>query len=127
MSAHRDDCRFGPGFYRILLEGGARRYCQTEREVRAAMSLLERERVTHVQRDACLDEPDERGVVDGERFLAMSAPAAMAAIGIEAEADYVRAYRALEDALLERDKRTSAGEPKPSVVIKRRGVKVSDV
>ena len=127
MPAHRDDCRFGPGFYRIVLEGGARRYCQTEREVRAAMSLLGDAGVKHVQRDACLDDPDERGVVDGELFLAMSATEAMSAIGIESEADYVRAYRAVEDVVLQRDKRTPVGEPKPSVVIKRRGVKVSDV
>src|SRR5262247_3753867 len=127
MTGHRDDCRFGPGFYRIVLEGGARRYCQTEREVRSAMSLLERQHVTHIQRDACLDDPDDRGVIDGAHFLAMSREEAMAAVGIDSERDYVRAYRAIEDAVLERDKHTPAGEAKPSVVIKRRGVKVSDV
>ncbi len=127
MSAHRDDCQFGPGFYRIVLEGGTRRYCQTEKEVRMAMALLEGDSIKHVQRDACLDEPDDRGVVDGELFLNLDRAEAMVALGIDSEADYVRAYRAVEDAVVARDRHTPAGEPKPSVVIKKKGVPVTDV
>jgi len=124
---HRSDCRFGPGFYRIVLEGGARRYCQNEREVRQALAMLEGERVKHVQRDGCLDDPDDRGVIDGARFLAMSKAEAMEAVDIQSDADYERAYRAVEEAVLARDRHTPVGNEKPSVVIKRRGVKVHDV
>ena len=127
MIDHRDDCRFGAGFYRIVLSNGERRYCQTEKEVRVAVGLLGIENVLHVQRDACLDEPDDRGVVDGERWLELPRADAMAVLGIDSEADYVRAYRQVEEAVLARDRHTAPGEPRPSVVIKKKGVPVSDV
>jgi len=125
-SEHRPDCTFGPGFYRIVLEDGGRRFCRNEREVRTVVAMLGKA-VQHVQRDACLDEPDDRGVVDGERFLSLPKDEAMRLVGIEAEADYVRAYHAIEGAVLARDRAVANGVRQQSVVIKKRGVTVSNV
>jgi len=128
---HRPGCTFGPGYYRIELISGARRYCQTEEEVKRAYALLLTDTIRRVSRDGyCLD-PLERGdpdVVDGERFLNMPRAQAMHELGIGDEAEYVRAYRAIEDAVLARDRAVATGAAdRPSIVIKKKGKQVLDV
>jgi len=132
MPEHRAECRFGPGFYRIVLSNGTRRFCQTEKDVRVALSLLVGEEVRHIQRDACLDEPDTGDantpdVVDAARWLALERDVAMRELGIDSETDYVRAYRAVEEAVIARDRAASLGGVRPTVVIKRRGAAVTNV
>jgi hypothetical protein len=131
MSNHRPGCVFGPGFYRIVLSDGGRRFCQSEQQVEAVRRLLPAGAMVRVQRDACLDplEPDQdgRGVVDGEAFLNMPREQAMAELGIATEADYARAYSAIEAAVLAADRAAADGRDRPSVVIKKRGTPVHDL
>jgi hypothetical protein len=71
---------------------------------------------------------DERtpDVIDGARFLGMSRQDGMRELGIKSEADYVRAYRDVEAAVLARDNRESQGGVHAPIVIKRRGARVVD-
>ena len=71
---------------------------------------------------------DERtpDVIDGARFLGMSQKDGMRELGITREADYIRAYRDVEAAVLARDNRESQGGVHAPVVIKRSGAKVTD-
>ena len=130
MSAgHRQGCTFGPGLYRIVLSDGGRRFCQTETEVAAVRRLLPAGAMLKVQRDGyCLDQEDLESpdVIDGERFLNLPQAQAMAELGIDSEADYVRAYRAIEEAVLARDRNVAEGRDYASVVIKRKGKPVLD-
>jgi len=127
--AHRDGCIFGPGFFRITLRDGGRRYCQSEGEVEFVRHLLPDGAVVRVQRDGyCLDgynggTPD---VVDAETFLGMSREDAIRELGFETEGDYARAYRAVEAAVLERDRLQHGGTP-PSIVIKKHGRKINEI
>jgi hypothetical protein len=131
MSEHRSDCVFGPGFWRVVLEDGTRRYAQTEQAVREVMSMLG-DQVRYVQRDACLDPPD-RGdagtsdVIDAAEWLAMPPPEAMRELNLRSEEDYARAYRMVEEAVIERDRQAAQGGVRASVVIKRPGARVIDV
>jgi hypothetical protein len=129
VSEHRSDCLFGPGFYRIVLANGSNRYCQDERELRQVLRSFVEWGVQKVQRDACLDPPEDsgRGVVDGEVFLSLSQAEGMAALGVTSEADYVRAYHAIEEAIVARDRAVAHGGDRASVVIKKKGTVVSDV
>ena len=129
MSSHRPGCVFGPGFYRVVLSDGGRRFCQNEQQVEAVRRLLPAGSMVRVQRDACLDplEPDQdaRGVVDGEAFLNMPRERAMEELGITSEADYQRTYRAIEEAVLASDRAVASGaRDRPSVVVKKRGTRV---
>jgi len=131
MTSHRPGCVFGPGFYRVVLSDGGRRFCQSEQQVEAVRRLLPSGAMLKVQRDACLDplEPDDsgRGVVDGVVFLAMPREEAMTVLGIDDEADYARAYRAVEDAVIAADRAEAASGGTiraPSVVVKKRGTRV---
>jgi hypothetical protein len=129
---HRDGCRFGSGYYRVLLSDGTRRFCQSQGEVEFVMGLLPHAYVRHVQRDGyCLDdEPltDARtpDVVDAARWLALPQVDGMRELGLKSEGDYIRAYRMIEDAVLERDRAESHGGVHASIVIKRRGARVVD-
>jgi len=127
LGKHRPGCSFGPGFYRIEFISGSRRYCQDEQEVRRAYALLITDTVRRVSRDGyCLDPLEveaERGVVEGERFLNLPRDEGMRQLGIDSEADYVKAYRAVEDAVLANDR--VGGQA--SVVIKKKGQRVLDV
>src|SRR5215471_12117805 len=123
---HRPGCSFGPGFYRIELISGARRYCQTEADVKTVYSLLLLDTIKRVVRDGyCLDpleRADSPDVLDGERFLNMPKDEAMRALGDISEQEYVRAYRAVEDAVLARDRAVATGaSDRPSIVIKKKG------
>jgi hypothetical protein len=127
--AHRSGCTFGPGFYRVVLTDGGRRFCQSEGEVQFVSHLLPQGSVRRVQRDGyCLDgdvggTPD---VLSAERFLDMDRVDAMRELGLETEAEYVRTYRAVEDAVLERDRLHHGALERPSIVIKKKGRRVVD-
>jgi hypothetical protein len=124
--SHRPGCTFGTGFYRITLSDGGVRYCQTTDEVEFVHRLLPHYAVKRVQRDGyCLDQDDLRSpdVIDGERFLHMPQREAMRELGIDSEADYLRAYRQIEEAVLANDRRGGQA----SVVIKKKGKEVFDV
>jgi hypothetical protein len=127
---HRAACTFGPGFYRVELVSGGRRFCQSEAEVRMVTGLIMQESIRRVVRDGyCLDQDDLESphVIEGERFLALGRAEAMAELGIDSEADYARAYRAVEDAVLARDRAMAAGaRDRPSIVIKKKGRTVLD-
>jgi hypothetical protein len=130
---HRRDCRFGSGFYRIVLRDGTRRYCQSEGEVEWVSRLLPHESIVRIQRDGhCLDgeyggDAHTPDVVDGAAWLALPRTDGMRELGLTSEADYIRTYRAVEDAIIERDRAEAHGGVHASVVIKRRGVRVRDV
>jgi hypothetical protein len=132
--AHRADCRFGSGFFRLSYGAGLR-YCQTWDEVQTACRLLEGVvRDIRIERDGyCLDgdvligDANTPDVVDGEWWLSLPRPDAMRELGLTSEADYARAYRAIEAACGRRDNRASQGGVRASIVIKRPGAKVTNV
>ena len=128
---HRPGCTFGHGFFRIELRSGERRFCRDEQEVEQACALLTTSVIRRVVRDGyCMDDDhgESPDVIQGERFLAMSKTDAMEAMGGISEAEYLRAYRAIEDAVLARDRAISGGAiARPSIVIKKKGRRVADV
>jgi len=130
--SHRAGCTFGPGHFRIVLADGGRRFVESETQVEAVRRLLPPGAMVKVQRDGyCLDalEPDEtgRGVIDGEVFLNMPQKDAQQALGGISAEEYQQAYRAIEDAVLARDRAIAAGAAdRPSIVIKKKGQRVLD-
>ena len=131
--AHRPECRFGTGFYRVVLDDGGMRYVQNETEVQTVRALLPEGSIASVQRDGyCLDG-DQQGdartpdVVDAEWWLNLPREVGMAELGLDSEADYRRAYSAIEQAVYRRDNRAAQGGVRATIVIKRRGRKVTDV
>lgn len=130
---HRPECRFGSGAYRVMLRNGSPRYCQTEEEVAWVLHLLPERVVARVQRDGyCLDnlpsgDANTPDVVDAEQWLSLSREDAMRELGLVSEADYARAYRMIEDAVQVRDNRASQGGVRATIVIKKKGVQVTDV
>jgi hypothetical protein len=133
-AAHRADCRFGSGFFRLSYGAGLR-YCQTWDEVQTACRLLEGVvRDIRIERDGyCLDgdvligDANTPDVVDGEWWLGLTVADGMRELGLTSEADYARAYRAIEAACGRRDNRASQGGVRASIVIKRPGAKVTNV
>jgi len=110
---------------------GTRRYCQDEHEVRQAYALLLLDTIKRVARDGyCLDPLEAAPsphVIDGETFLNMPQKDAQEALGGLSDEEYVRAYRAVEDAVLARDRAISSGAcDRPSIVIKKKGTRVLD-
>jgi hypothetical protein len=66
--------------------------------------------------------------MDGEAFLNMRREDAMRELGIEEESEYARAYRAIEDAVLARDRLHHGTAERPSIVVKKRGARhVNDI
>jgi hypothetical protein len=131
-TVHRGDCAFGTGFYRLTLKGGGTRFCQNTEEVEYVHSLLGPDQVVRVERDGhCLDG-DRQGdartpdVVDAEWWLGLPREQAMREVGIDSEAEYSRAYQAIEAAVMRRDNREAQGGVHASIVIKRRGRRVVD-
>jgi hypothetical protein len=135
--AHRVGCVFGPGFFRVVVTGSQPRYCQSQAEVRYAMAMIGRG-VEHIVRDGyCLDPQDYpedgRGdantpdVVDAEQWLALPQREGMAALGITSEADYRRAYRMVEEAVVARSNREKQVGVHVPIVIKKRGRPLIDV
>jgi len=124
--SHRHGCTFGPGLYRIVLADGSRHFCQDEREVVQACSLLREGAIKKVQRDGyCLDQEDLQSpdIIEGKRFLGMPKREAMAELGVASDAEYQLAYRAIEEAVLANDRRGGQA----SVVIKKKGKVVLDI
>lgn len=132
-TAHRAECTFGPGFYRISLIDQGKRYCQNQEQVELAVSLLSREQIVRVERDGfCLDgmrvgDANTPDVVDAETWLGMPRDAAMTLVGLESEADYARVYQQVSDAVHTRDNRQAQDGIHVPIVIKKRGRKVIDV
>ena len=133
MPAHRSDCVFGPGFYRVELRDGGTRYCETEQEVEQAHALLAGGQIVRVERDGyCLDG-DRQGdantpdVIDAELWLGMPQDQAMREVGLTNEADYARVYKQLEAAVGRRNDRESQGGVHASIVLKRAGAFVRDM
>ena len=131
--AHRADCTFGSGFYRVKLGStGGERYCKNEKEVREVCAMLPHE-VVHVERDGyCLDgdrsgDANTPDVVDGEQWLSWPMERAMREVGLTSEADYIRVYRDIEAAVYRRDNREKQSGVHASIVIKRRGRPLIDV
>ena len=136
---HREACVFGSGFFRIKLKNGMTRFCQDELEVARVRALLEGQ-VAHIYRDGyCLDPQDypeqpkgssvavTQPVYDGATWLSMPMDEAMTAVGITDAADYRRAYESIAEAVAAAQNRASQTGVLASVVIKRRGVKVTDI
>jgi hypothetical protein len=124
-AAHREDCTFGPGFFRISLIDQGMRYCRSQEEVEHA--------VVRVERDGhCLDG-DRQGdantpdVVDGETWLGWPRERAMQEVGLTDERDYARVYAQIEAAVYRRNNRESQGGVRASIVLKRRGRRVTTV
>lgn len=136
QTAHRADCRFGPGLFRIAYRssgGPQRRYCQTQAEVEQVHRLLQGvAEDLRVERDGyCLDgdyggDAHTPDVVDAEQWLALPREQAMRELGITLEADYRKAYAAIEAAVVRRDNRQAQGGVHASIVIKRKGTRVVD-
>lgn len=133
-TVHRPDCSFGTGFFRLNYGAGPR-YCQSWDEVQTACRLLEGVvRDIRIERDGyCLDGDQPIGdantpdVVDGEWWLSLPREEGMRELGLTRDADYSRAYKAIEAAVGRRDNRASQGGVRASIVIKRPGARVTDV
>jgi hypothetical protein len=137
LATHRPECTFGPGVYRISYRGAhslQTRYCQNEREVGDVYRLLDGVvKDLRVERDGlCLDHfvagdartPD---VVDAEWWLGLSVADGMRELGLSTEGEYRETYQAIEAAVARRNDRAAQGGVRASIVIKRKGAKVTDV
>ena len=111
------------------------RFCQSWDEVQSACRLLEGVvRDIRIERDGhCLDgdtligDANTPDVVDGEWWLSLPTTAGMGVLGLTSEADYRRAYVAIEAAVGRRNNREAQGGVHASIVIKRPGARVTDV
>jgi hypothetical protein len=134
-AAHRSDCAFGQGFFRLTFGDHEVRYCQTWDAVLTATRLLEGvvpeirvERDGHcLDGDPMLGDANTPDVVDGDWWLGLSVEDGMRELGLTSEADYRRVYRTIEATVYRRDNRASQGGIRASVVIKRPGAKVTTV
>jgi hypothetical protein len=135
MAAHRSDCAFGDGFFRLSFGEHEVRYCQTWDAVLTATKLLEGVvPEIRVDRDGyCLDGDPTIGdantpdVVDGDWWLSLSVKDGMRELGLTSEKDYKRVYDTISATVYRRDNRASQGGVRASVVIKRPGARVVDV
>ena len=132
-TAHRTDCTFGPGFYRVTLKDGGTRYCQAKEQVEFVHVLLGADLIERVERDGyCLDG-DRQGdantpdVVDAEWWLGLSPREAMHEVGLTSEREYAQVYKQVEAAVSRRNNREGQGNVHASIVIKRRGRPLIDV
>jgi hypothetical protein len=138
-AAHRPDCRFGSGFFRLTFDEHTDdhhlRYCQTWDEVLTVSRFLEGVvRHIRIERDGyCMDgdpmigDANTPDVVDGDWWLSLPRQDAMRELGLTSDADYGRAYKAIEAAVGRRDNRASQGGVRASIVIKRPGARVTNV
>ncbi len=132
MAAHRPDCAFGQGFFRLSFGEHEVRYCQTWDAVLTATKLLEGVvPEIRVERDGhCLDgdpligDANTPDVVDGEWWLSLPREDAMRELGLTRDADYRRAYDAIAATVYRRDNRASQGGVRASIIIKRPGARV---
>jgi hypothetical protein len=132
-NAHRAECTFGTGFFRIVLNDGGYRYVNTEREIREVQELLPEGTIRYVQRDGyCLDgvrqgDANTPDVVDGEHWLGLPQAEAMELVGLQRDADYRRVYEQVEHAVGRRNNRKSQTGVHVPIVIKKRGRPLIDV
>lgn len=132
-TAHRANCTFGPGFFRISLIDQGLRFCQNQEEVEHAVALLSHQQIVRIERDGhCLDgdrvgDANTPDVVDGETWLGWPREQAMREVGLTSDADYARVYKQVEAAVYRRNNRESQGGVHASIVIKRRGRRLIDV
>jgi hypothetical protein len=137
MPAHRPDCTFGSGFYRLSFGDREVRYCQTWEDVQFACRLLDGVvPEVKVDRDGyCLADPfmtewigdaNTPDVVDGEWWLGLSVADGMRELGLKSEADYAHVYRQIEAAVGRRNNRQSQSGVRASIVIKRPGTLVTE-
>jgi hypothetical protein len=136
-TAHRSDCVFGSGFFRLSYGEKNVRFCQTWAEVQTACHLLEGVlRDLKIERDGyCLDgdsptyggDANTPDVVDGEWWLGLDRVDGMRELGLTSDADYKRAYDSIAAAVARRDNRASQGGVRASIVIKRPGARVTNV
>jgi hypothetical protein len=129
QTAHRPDCTFGPGFFRLEY-ADQRRFCQDQDEAMRAVGLIREffDGELRLSRDAyCLDGDQPIGdantpdVVDAEWWLGLNVADGMRELGLDSEAEYTRAYRAVEAAVGRRNDRQSQTGVHASIVIKRKG------
>ena len=134
-NAHRGDCAFGRGFFRLSFSGNVR-YCQSWDEVQTACHLLDGVvKDIRIERDGyCLDgnntligDANTPDVIDGEWWLGLDRVSGMRELALTSDADYRRAYLAIEAAVGRRNDRQSQGGVRASIVIKRPGARVTDV
>jgi hypothetical protein len=136
QTAHRSDCRFGPGLYRVTYDGTSGpqvRFCQTQAEVEGVHRLLRGiAEDLRIERDGyCLDgqyggDANTPDVVDAEHWLAMPREEAMRELGLTDEKEYARAYRSIEAAVVRRENRLAQSGVRASIVIKKKGAPVVD-
>ena len=132
-AAHRPDCIFGPGFFRLVLNEGGYRYVNSEAEIRAVQQFLPEHTIRYIQRDGyCLDgmrqgDANTPDVVDGETWLGLPRAEAMAQVGLTDEADYRKVYEQVESAVGRRNDRQSQTGVHVPIVIKKRGRPLIDV
>lgn len=135
--AHRAQCAFGTGFFRVSYRGANGpqvRYCQDQAEVAAVHGLLRGVvEDLRTERDGyCLDG-DQAGdartpdVVDAELWLGLPVREGMAELGLTSEADYLRVYAQVEQAVYRRDNRERQSGVHASIVLKRRGASVTNI
>jgi len=137
--AHRPECSFGPGFYRVMFSTGSgmqTRYCQTQAEVEGVHHLLSgvSDRLC-VERDGyCLDGDQEGAgdartpdVIDAEQWLGLNVADGMRELGLTDEREYARMYHQIEAAVGRRNNRQAQTGTRASIVIKRRGAAVQNV
>jgi hypothetical protein len=134
MAAHRPDCAFGSGFFRLTFNPGQHevRYCQTWDDVLRATRLLEGVvGEIRIERDGyCLDgdpmigDANTPDVVDGEWWLSLPREDAMRELGLTRDTDYKRVYDTIAATVYRRDNRASQGGVRASIVIKRPGARV---
>jgi len=132
---HRPDCVFGSGFFRLTYAGHNVRYCQNQVEVERACRLLEGVvRDIKIERDGyCLDgdpmvgDANTPDVIDGDWWLSLPQVEGMRELRLTSDADYRRAYVAIEAAVYRRYNRATQGGVRASIVIKRPGAKVTNV
>lgn len=132
QTAHRAECVFGPGFYRLHLENQGERYCLTRDEVERAAALLG-PLLKRVERDGyCLDgdrigDANTPDVVDAEYWLGLAQGEAMQVVGLASEADYRRVYEQIESAVTRRNNRQGQTGVHVPIVLKKRGRRVINV
>jgi hypothetical protein len=132
-AAHRPECTFGPGFFRLVLNEGGQRYVDAEADIRVLQGLLPEGTIRYVERDGyCLDgmrqgDANTPDVVDAEQWLGLPQAEAMEQVGLTREADYRRVYEQVERAVGRRNNRQSQTGVHVPIVLKKRGRPLIDV
>lgn len=137
---HREACIFGPGFWKIRLQGGIELTYNTFEEAEDARFRLPADKVTGLSRDGyCLDPQDfpdvpqrqqtpvQAPVVDAETWLGMDKDEQMQCLGITDESTYDRTLAAATEMVSVAVNRLQQTGVRVSVVLKRKGIRVVDL